>query len=92
MYTKKIEKIYNRYVKLFKRKDETFEMTTIRTIVEELENGDYDVMEYSEAEIKVICKYLSERYEKKMNDRAKYLCSDEYAKKSFSGFKYDVEW
>lgn len=73
-YSKKIDKLYNKYVKDFKRKDTTFEMMTIATIIEELEQD----VNYTNEEKETICSYLYLRYEKAMSKRYEKLNSAEY--------------
>lgn len=72
-YYNKINKLYLDYTKQYKRKDETFEMMTIKSIVKEVENGEYDNTEYTNAEIEAMCKYLCERYYKCMSARKEKL-------------------
>lgn len=73
-YSEKLDKLYNKYVKDFRRKDTTFEMMSIASIIEELEQDD----NYSENDKNIICGYLYSRYENAMKKRYEKLNSDEY--------------
>lgn len=78
-YSKKINKLYVKYTKDFKRKDITFYMMSITTLVEKLESGNYDMREeYTEEIISVMCRFLYQEYLNCMYDRYKYLNSEEY--------------
>lgn len=65
-YSKKIETLRNGLWKEFKRRDETFEMTTLRSMIKELETGDYDKDKYSKENIEVMLEYMFTRYENDM--------------------------
>ena len=65
-YSKKIEKLRQDLWKEFKRKDETFEMSSIRSIINDLETGNYDKDKYNKVIIEIMIDYLFTRYVDKM--------------------------
>jgi hypothetical protein len=77
-YYNKIEKICSKYYKDFKRKDLTFEQSTIKCIVKEIEQG---IEQVDKEQQEIICKYLYERFKRTMTKRYEYLNSDEYKNK-----------
>ena len=79
-YMEKINKVYNKYVKDFKRRDETFNMMCIKGLVKKLESGDYDkeTRNMNEENIDAMLNFLYQEYLENMYDRYKYLNSDEY--------------
>lgn len=80
MYLEKINKIYNKYVKDFKRKDETFNMMCIKGLVKKLESGDYDkeTRNITNENVNAMCEFLYQEYLENMYDRYKHLNSEEY--------------
>ena len=66
-YSNKMNKLYEDYAKQWHRRDETFEMMTIKVIVEELESGNYDDTKYSKENVEMFCDYLCRRYFKCMS-------------------------
>lgn len=83
-YMEKIDKIYNKYVKDFKRKDETFNMMCIKGLVKKIESGDYDkeIINMSEENIDAMLKFLYQEYLENMYKWYEYLNSDEYKNKN----------
>lgn len=80
-YYNKIDKIYKKYCENFNRKDETFGMMTVKGLVKELEvDKEYNNERFSEDDIKVICKYLYDKYDEWMDKRYIKLNSPEYKK------------
>ena len=80
----KINKIYNKYVKDFKRKDETFNMLCIKGLVKKLESGDYDknIINMSEENIDAMLNFLYQEYLENMYNWYKHLNSEEYKNKN----------
>ena len=83
-YMEKIDKIYNKYVKDFKRKDETFNMICIKGLVKKLESGDYDkeTRNITEENVNAMCNFLYQEYLENMYKWYEYLNSDEYKNKN----------
>lgn len=75
MYLEKINKIYNKYVEDFKRKDETFEMLSIRYLIEKLESGNYDkeIQNITSENVEAFCNFLYQEYLETMYRRYEYL-------------------
>lgn len=62
-YFNKVNKLYLDYTKQYKRKDETFEMMTIKRMFKDLETNE----DYTNEQKETIEKYLCERYFKAMS-------------------------
>lgn len=80
-YSEKIEDIYNKYTKDFKRKDESFALMVIKKMVEDLDKQEYDKTKYTKKDISIISEYLYDQYKKYMEERYEKLNSDEYKSK-----------
>lgn len=61
-YSNSIKNLKNNFIREFKRHDETFEMMSIKSIIKELEDEQYNKDVYTEDNVNIICKFLYERY------------------------------
>lgn len=77
-YTKEINKVYEKFIKDFNRRDETFGMGTIKSLVKQLEEGNYNTFKYTSEDAELICKFLVDQYIEWMDERYKKLNSKEY--------------
>lgn len=61
-YSKQMNQLYKDVGKQYYKNWETFQMVGLRSMVEELENGDYDKNSYTNEDVEIICKYICQKY------------------------------